>query len=486
MIKKRKSLAFKLFIMNGSLILLVILLSFTLNNLYLGKYHISRKKLELLDVANKLKTYSANDEFYAFADDVSSAKNLNILLYDDLANRGFFRMGNMRMMRGFNSNILEERERNRIENGEIITKLFKNPMMNINNLTAFVALKDSTIAVIINSGLLINESTTIAREFYIIIAPFTLLISLIASYFFTRKITTPINKLNNIAVKMADMDFSEKFDLKTGDEIETLGETFNYLSNQLELNISNLNSVAEQLKVELSQEKKLDKKRTEFISNVSHELKTPIALINAYAEGLIDKIPTEQDIDYYYETILNEGQKMDKLVKELLNYMNLKDERLTPVTEEIEIIAIIDKVINKFSLDYKKKNIKVNFEKNDISNTYVKCSILKFEQILDNLMSNAITHVNFDGNINISILDLNNSTYKVSIFNSGSTISEENIKNIWEPFFKVDKARERKYGGIGLGLSIVKEIFDLYNFDFGVTSDENGTEFFFSFSKALS
>ena len=266
---------------------------------------------------------------------------------------------------------------------------------------------------------------------------------------------------------MAKLDFSQKYDVKTDDEIGELGKTINDLSQQLNRKIVELNEANEKLKADIEKEKKIDAMRKEFISSVSHELKTPIALIQGYAEGLKDNIVTEEeDKNFYCEVISDETEKMEKLVKGLLTLSQIESGSVNLENKIFNIVHLVEKIVNKYKPILKNKNINLIIEHDD-KELNVKADRSKIEQVLVNFINNAINHIDENGKLKIGLKD-GQEKIRVSVCNTGSHIPKEEMDRIWDSFYKIDKSRAREYGGTGLGLSIVKGILELHNNAFGV------------------
>ena len=261
-------------------------------------------------------------------------------------------------------------------------------------------------------------------------------------------------------------------------EIGILGESMNYMSSRLEQNIAQLKSANLELQRDIDKKVKIDQMRTEFLSNVSHELKTPIALIQGYAEGLKEGITDDpESMDFYCSVIMDEANKMNMMVKKLLtlNQIEFGDEEL--VMERFDIIELVSSVVNANELRAGQKGIKIIFNQAD-EHIDVWSDEYKIEEVITNYISNAINHCDFEKRIEVNVKK-NGDNIRVSVFNTGKNIPEEDINNIWGKFYKVDKARTREYGGNGIGLSIVKAIMDSYGKEYGVRNLDNGVEFWF-------
>lgn len=323
----------------------------------------------------------------------------------------------------------------------------------------------------------IQESASIANKMFLVTGLFTILIGMIFIFLFSSRFTKPIFQLNEIAQRMSKLDFSKKYLVKTYDEIGELGESINSLSNQLEKSISELRQANEKLMEDIEKERKIDDMRKEFISNVSHELKTPIALIQGYAEGLkVNVNENEEDKNFYCEVIIDETGKMNRLVKQLLDLSQIDAGYGRIERTDFDLCLLIEHVLRKNALLLKENNITLLTELNN--GFTVNADIDRVEQVLVNYLINAINHVDQKKEIKVKTQKAEDKI-RISFFNSGTRISEEDQDKIWTSFYKVDKARTRAYGGTGLGLSIVRAIQELHENRYGVENKENGVEFWF-------
>ena len=262
------------------------------------------------------------------------------------------------------------------------------------------------------------------------------------------------------------------------EEIDVLGNSMNLLSERLKETIGELKSVNNQLQMDIEEKIKIDEMRKEFIANVSHELKTPIALIQGYAEGLQEGMGEDKESrDYYCDVIVDEAGKMNKMVRQLLMLSSLESGNDRIVVERFDLTELIQGVIDAAEIMLRQKGAKLRFEEREP--IYVWADEFKIEEVVTNYLSNAIHHAAGENKIVIRVERLETQV-KVSVFNTGEPIPEEALPNLWTKFYKVDKARTRSYGGTGIGLSIVKAIMEAHNQECGVTNWENGVEFWFT------
>ena len=322
----------------------------------------------------------------------------------------------------------------------------------------------------------IKESIAISNRFIAYVGLAVGCISIVVAYVFSSYITKPVKELSNIAERVAEMDFTARYTGNDKSEIGLLGNSINAMSEKLERNISQLKSANIELQKDIENKNKIDESRREFLSNISHELKTPIALIQGYAEGLKEGISDDpESMDFYCDVIMDEASKMNDMVRKLLtlNQMEWNEE---PVVERFNVTELLQSVISNNGIRTSQNGINVVFDQKEP--VYVWGDEYKIEEVVTNYFSNAINHCEFDKVIKVAI-EKNEDAVRVSVFNTGKNIPEEDIPKIWDKFYKVDKARTREYGGNGIGLSIVKAIMESNNSGYGVINHSNGVEFWF-------
>lgn len=325
----------------------------------------------------------------------------------------------------------------------------------------------------------IKDNVHISNTFITYIGIVTLIIGIIAAFVLSSYISRPIKQLSNIAERMSELDFDIKYDGKDKGEIGLLGKSMNNMSQKLEENISQLKAANLELQRDIDKKEKLEKMRTDFLSNVSHELKTPIALIQGYAEGLKEGITDDpESMDFYCSVIMDEASKMNNMVKRLLTLNQIEFGEDELVMERFDINELVKSVVNANELRATQKNLSITY---DILDTplYVWADEYKVEEVVTNYLSNAINHCCNENIIKIKVGQIDKDNVRVSVFNTGNNIPEADIEHIWEKFYKVDKARTREYGGNGIGLSIVKAIVESMGKTCGVNNLSDGVEFWF-------
>lgn len=340
---------------------------------------------------------------------------------------------------------------------------------------------DNSTAFIMNTPISsIRESVELSNRFLAYVGLLAAASGAILVYILTKRMAAPINELSILSEKMSQLDFDVKFEASERDveEIRVLGNSMNMLSDRLKETIGELKSANNQLQKDIEEKTKIDEMRKEFIANVSHELKTPIALIQGYAEGLQEGMAEEKESrDYYCDVIVDEADKMNKMVKQLLTLSSLESGNDRTVMERFDLVELIQGVIGSARILLEQNEITVKFE--DQEPVYVWADEFKIEEVVTNYLSNAIHHAGGEKIISIRI-NTACGRARVSVFNTGTPIPEEALPNLWTKFYKVDKARTRAYGGSGIGLSIVKAIMEGHGQECGVENWDNGVEFWFT------
>lgn len=328
----------------------------------------------------------------------------------------------------------------------------------------------------------IRVSAGISNEFILYITIFTVLVSFVLIWWLSRKIAKPILELTDLSGRMANLDFDAKYTSGGENEIGQLGQNFNRMSETLETTISQLKTANVELQRDIEKKTRIDEMRTEFLSNVSHELKTPLALIQGYAEGLKECINDDAESrEFYCEVIMDEAGKMNEMVKKLLTLNQLEFGNDQVEMERFDLVQLIQGKLQSIQILAQQKEAQICYSGSE--QLHVWGDEFKVEEVLTNYLSNALNHLEGERKIEIRTA-LRGNKVRTIVFNTGQPIPEEDLDQIWVKFYKVDKARTREYGGSGVGLSIVKAIMDSFHQAYGVENLENGVEFWFELDSA--
>ena len=492
------------------LLLLSILMINIINQFFLENYYVSQKEevllkakdaLEQLDLDALLEQGSTRDEWRRSDDEeareqdvlseefdkISSKNNLSWAIIDKDNSRGYCWRDDEKIMRiklfGYAYDIDSDKD-----NGRILQETDSWHIQQISDRFSGMEYVecwgqfDNGIFFLIRTPLAsIRENASISNRFYSYVGILIVVVSGLCIWLVTKHITKPISELTQLSEKMSALDFEARYTSRAGNEIDLLGDNFNKMSRQLEQTISELKSANNQLQKDIEDRIKIDKMRKEFLDNVSHELKTPIALVQGYAEGLKENISDDpESMNFYCDVIMDEAAKMNKLVKNLLTLNHLESGQDAPVMEHFDLVSLIRGVLQSMDIMIQQKEAKVIFEPE--GTMYVWADEFKTEEVVTNYISNALNHLEGDCQIEIRLLEEENRV-KVTVFNTGKPIPEEDLPKLWNKFYKVDKARTREYGGSGIGLSIVKAILEGMNQEYGVNNYDNGVEFWFTLDR---
>lgn len=480
----------KITLLFSLLLFMAIVCSWLANTMLLGDFYLKSKKEAIINAYNKINEAALDggfqsEDFEVLFEQIASRDNLDILILDsDINIIMSTTKNNQRLSDRLLSFIFRGNDQAEIlykEDAMYVQRSF-DPSIKMEFIELWGILENNNMIVIQTPVESIRDSVRLTNRFLAYVGAAVLIISIVLANLFSRKITGPILNLADISEKMARLDFDAKYeDNGRKDEIAVLGRSINKMSDNLEKTISELKTANNELQADLAHKTEIDEMRKEFLSNVSHELKTPIALISGYAEGLKDCVnDDEQSRDYYCEVIIDEASKMNTMVMQLLQLNQLESGADTTYFERFDINELILECISYYDILITQNDIIVNFDSTEP--VYVWSDKSKAEQVINNYMSNAIHYASGEKRIEIKLEKLEK-TVLMRVFNSGEPIPEESLDKLWTRFYKVDKSRTREYGGTGIGLSIVKAIAEALNSEYGVINYDNGVVFYFDFEK---
>ena len=471
---------------------LVIVMMFIINSSFMERFFIQNKKIEMVELYETLdKTAKKGDidsaEIQEELQRQCERKNCSVLVINSGSDITFNteqeRKGRLfTRLIGYivgkdTGQILEERDSYKIYK-------VKDQGRGEEYMDMVGQLADESIFIIRSPYGSIYDTVNSTNKFLICGGGVTVLCGLLFVWFFSQKITKPIMELAELSQRMANLDFNAKYTSGGENEIGILGGNFNLMSKRLEETITELKRANNQLQKDIEQKEKIEDMRNEFLGNVSHELKTPIALIQGYAEGLRDGITEDpESMEFYCDVIIDEANKMNQMVKNLLtlNQLEFGDEDLE--ITRFNLVGLIRGVLASCEILLQQAEAEVDCVTEE--EVYVWADEFKTEQVFRNYLTNAIHHVDNEKRIEIRIIPQGD-TVRVTVFNSGKPIPEEDIAKLWDKFYKVDKAHTREYGGNGIGLSIVKAIMESFHQQYGVKNYDNGVEFWFELDSKTS
>jgi two-component system sensor histidine kinase VanS len=448
--------------------------------IFIDDIYIENKKNILIESYNEMSTVSGDDDIERFMT-FCAKNNLSFVVTDFSFNVLISNLADAEDFSSLLFGIILQKETENIkvlfenENYQIVKFTDRKENIEYIELLSFM---DNNMYYVVRYPLLnIYEAAQISLLFYIAVGFVMLIVSGMTIRILTKRLTKPIGELIELSGRMTNLDFEARYQSGGEDEIGQLGSNMNIMSANLENSIKELKKANAELKQDIKIKTQIDEKRREFLSNVSHELKTPIALIQGYAEGLKDMVQDAENREFYCDVIIDEANKMNRLVRQLLSLDQLESGREQLDVTRFDIAELVKGVLTASNIRIEQSGAKVI---NDIkSPLYVWGDEFKIEQVLTNYLSNAFNHLEGEKIIHITSL-INDGTVTITVFNTGKPIPEKELDNIWSKFYKIDKARTREYGGSGIGLSIVKAIMELHSQRCWAENYENGVAFKFT------
>ncbi len=514
--KKKRSLTRQIMLMIFFLVAAAIIVCWILNATLLERYYVMQKKAGMIEGYQMISEASGDGELLSADFDVTFENicaNGNIITVVLTSSGEVVRSSTLDftvLKEELWDTILNSDQLDLVAEGNNYQMLIKNDTrLHSEYLVLVGTLENGNVILMRTAVESLRESASISNRFLLIVGLATIGISCIAGGFMARRITRPILQLTDISKKMVKLDFNAKYvhdgwkydpglTLKSvfarrqlavidgedqvtgGNEIDLLGNHMNRLSETLERTISELKSANVELTRDIEKKTRIDEMRKEFLSNVSHELKTPLALIQGYAEGLQECInDDEESRNWYCGVIIDEAGKMNRMVKKLLTLNQLEFGNDQVVMDRFNITELIRGITSASGILLEQNGITLDTD--SLDDYYVWGDEFKVEEVITNYLSNAINHCQGEKIIRI-FYTRQEDLLRVSVFNTGKPIPEEDIDHIWEKFYKVDKAHTREYGGSGIGLSIVKAIMDSFHQKCGVINHPDGVEFWMELS----
>lgn len=457
-----------------------------LNIRFLEPYYINDKENQFVEMYeqfnNAMKKDSLDDDdTYDELLHLAEKNNISFLIVESNSGTIFTNVHNKDMLSnqllGYFINRSHEDKKNLITRDNYEINQSKDPVSKTDYIEMWGKFDDGSQFLLRSPMESIKDSVAISNRFFLAIGCSLILISIFLAWYLTKRLTNPLRELTELSDRMANLDFDAKYTSGGQDEIGELGANFNRMSEKLESTISELKKANNSLQQDIEQKEQLEKMRNEFLGNVSHELKTPIALIQGYAEGLKEGVSdSPEDREFYCSVIMDEADKMNRMVKNLLTLNQLEFGEDDLVFERFDLTEVVRGVLQSMEIMAQQENAKVIFRQEDP--VYVWADAFKIEQVVRNYVSNAFHHLDGEKVIEVKIITKDKKA-RVTVFNTGTPIPGEDLEHIWDKFYKVDKAHTREYGGNGIGLSIVKAIMKSLHQQYGVKNYDNGVEFWF-------
>lgn len=353
-------------------------------------------------------------------------------------------------------------------------------MKNSDNMNVFtvrkkILLASKLIGVLLIVSYVLSEKLPINTSYsYALWMVFVVALILAIDLLMARFISKPVAEMNEAARNMAKLDFSHPCRVSSPDEFGELSKNLNIMAENLQQAFAKLEEVNGKLEQDVEQKKRLLTERKELVDNLSHEMKTPLGVIRAYAEGLQDETD-EAKRQKYSEVIISETERMSGLITTLLDLSALENGVTQLNPERFDFVEFLETVAGRLLIDTPDADFDLQYELPEHP-VYVDTDKNRMEQVLDNLIVNAKRNVKPGGILKLSLKE-NHGTLDFSIFNQGSAIPQESLSKIWMKFYR---DRNSKYSGSGLGLAIVAQILSMQHLNYGAYNKCGGVVFYFS------
>ncbi len=461
---KSKSLTVKIWLFLALFSIIIIAFLWFFQVIFIDTYYEWYKTNEINIMSKIVKANYNKDNFESLLDEIYYKRGvcIEIVSLDGLV----YSTNNMNrscLVEKNNPNITYYKTEFMLSNSNNITYKVVNDILKSETLVYGLKLDDNYYAFLNTSIDPIDSTIVILKNQLIIVTIIVLLLAFVIGAYISKKLSKPITSLNNSAKRLANGDYTVQFDNNSEiDEIDELANTLNYTKEQLS---------------------KTDELRRELMANVSHDLKTPLTMIKAYTEMVRDisyknKVKREEHLNI----IIEEVERLNLLVNDILDLSSMQSNITKLNKEKFDLIELINTILNRYKIYTITENYIFNFEKNK-DKIIINADKKKMEQVIYNLINNAINYTGNDNTVTIRVTD-SKKNIKVEIIDTGKGIDKDEIDRIWDKYYKSDKKHKRNVIGTGIGLSIVKNIFVLHDYEFGVESQKNkGSNFYFYIKK---
>ncbi|PFA91059.1 two-component sensor histidine kinase [Bacillus cereus] len=340
-----------------------------------------------------------------------------------------------------------------------------------------IQFQDVTLTLVVSATFQpIDEASQVLVRFLPYISIIVLIIAVGSAYFYSRFITKPLIYINEGAQKMANLNFSEKIEVRSMDELGELSNSLNDMSINLQQAMFDLQHANQQLKSDIEKEREIETKRRDFFAIVAHELKTPLTVMKGYVEGMIYNIGPYQDRDHYLKQNHKIIENVQQLVREILSMSKLEQHTFKLHVEEVNLSQLINTIATDLDFFASQKDIQIIRQIDSNLVVYTDCFLL--EKACKNIIHNAIMYSPHKEKVYIKLTtNSKQSNIQMQVINTGIKIKEEDIQQIFKPFYRVEKSRNRNTGGTGLGLYSVKQIFEAMCISYSIKNVEKGVQF---------
>lgn len=341
---------------------------------------------------------------------------------------------------------------------------------------------DDFIVDISTSYASISQATSISLKFSLVVGLLVMIMAVAAFSRMSSMVIRPVTQITEIANQIAHLDFSKKCEVTDRGEIGTMAQSINTMSDFMQSHIAQLETANQQLIADIEQKKIQEEARRSLVSNLSHDLKTPIGLISGYADGLRSGMAkTDDEVKEYCDVICDESDRMMTMILRMMELFRLESGTVELHMEEFDLADLLNYVVDIFNIEIERAHL--DFSADYTDGLYICSDYFSVEQIITNYVQNAVSHISEGNTIRINVQDADD-FYRVSVFNSSPALTTEEMQHIWDSFYRLDKSRtDRKQSG--LGLSIVRSNMELLGGAYGVDNVDGGVVFWAEFRKSL-
>ncbi len=470
MILKRQGITHKIFLITSALLALSTTILFASFYFLLPSFYYQYKVnnmnhgiQQLLNTVRPLTISQAQDILYKFTHDY----NVHLTIRDQQGNRIIITAADSQLYRI--PSISESRFSSGKDQNTPHIQIVERPI-------TFQG--DQFIATFIATMQPINEASSAILMFMPYMAIFILLISVAGAFLYAKLIAQPLLKINKVAKRMAKLDFSQTCHPHSDDEIGELSQSLNELSQNLERTMSELKQANVQLKDDIQREREQEAKRREFMATISHELKSPITAVMGQLEGMIHRIGVYKDRDKYLRRSYMVMQNMQHLVKEIMEISKLETCTFTPSKKPVDLTAIIESVLKRLDFFGQDKQLQLKTLLEPGIKVYADPDLM--QKAISNIIHNAMNYSPPYELVEIKLEHLKNHI-QLSVLNTGTSIPKSELDKTFEPFYRLEKSRNRGTGGSGLGLYIVKKILEVHSFPYQLVNEKKGVLFTIQF-----
>lgn len=484
----RSSLRRNLILLSVGVLVLYYVLVFLFSALFMEPYYLHNVEMSLIDAYSTLKTSGEYDLGTVSALEESNLsiviadRNTSEILYNSKVEKRFMPDMEDRLLPFIKETAEASEKGYHLITDELHEHTSSGANYSSGKRVILGGVTDLYVLEISTSYASISQATNISMQFSLIVGLMVMLLAILAFSRMSSMVVEPVVQITSIANQIAHLDFSQKCNVHMGGEMGDMARSVNTMSDFMQTYIAQLQAANEQLKEDIRQKKEQEEARKNLVANLSHDLKTPIALITGYADGLRGGMAkTDAEIREYCDVICDESDRMMTMILKMMELFRLESGTVELEREEFDLSDLLNYEVEIFGMEIERAGIQFTSSYSDCM--YVSTDYFSAEQVVTNYMQNAISHINGGNQITLSAEDMGQS-YRVTVFNSSAPIPEEELPRIWDSFYRLDKSRNRTGRESGLGLSIVKSNMELLGGGYGVENTEGGVLFWAEFPKA--